>query len=220
MNAAIGGLFHLGTAPVPVAAPAVLLVIGVHRGELAFGEAVAARLDPARFSLLRIPDGLSGHRPRPDERDAYRRLHEELYHQILRHLEPAHQLLIDLHTGIDETRRCADVLCADPALLAHVAAAGGGAADPPVRCLRLADAATPAPPHPDPAHPAPTHPAPWPVAHPDLPRRVWWQAHPRYVCVEVYLPEAGGSGTPADQVFAATLLTHIADWPPAGGSED
>lgn len=203
MNAAAAGMFR--ATPEPVAAPTVLLVIGVHRGELAFGEAVAARLDPARFTVLRIPDGLSGRRPLPDGIDAYRRLHDELYHQIMRHLAPGHRLLIDLHTGIDEIRPSADVLTADPALLVHLAAACPAPGDPPVRCIRLADA------HETP-DPRAANPVPWPIAHPDLPRRVWCQAHPRYVCVEVYLP-AVGTGTPADHAFTAALLARIADCP-------
>ncbi|QTR49291.1 FeoC-like transcriptional regulator [Candidatus Thiothrix anitrata] len=40
-----------------------LLVIGIHREERAFGEAVASSLDPTLFDVLVIPDGLSGQHP-------------------------------------------------------------------------------------------------------------------------------------------------------------
>jgi hypothetical protein len=116
--------------------PPVLLVIGAHRGELGFGEQVAAHLDPATFDVLRIPLGLSGQRPLPDELASWRRRHGELYLQILERVQPGQQLLIDLHTGIDELRRSADVFCAAPSLLARIAAAGPVDGDP-VRVIQL-----------------------------------------------------------------------------------
>ncbi len=44
-----------------------VLVIGVHREELAFGDKVADDLDPSLADLLCIPEGLSGQRPRQDQ---------------------------------------------------------------------------------------------------------------------------------------------------------
>lgn len=95
----------------------VLLVVGVHREERAFGERVAARLPAARFDLLRIEHGLSGRRPGPDQLDACRRRHRALYEQILEQIKPDHRVVLDLHSGFDEAGFCADVLCADTELL-------------------------------------------------------------------------------------------------------
>lgn len=63
-----------------------LLVIGVHRTELAFGRAVAAALAPGQVDLLEIPEGLSGAHPRPDEVFRYQTLHSALYGQLLAHV--------------------------------------------------------------------------------------------------------------------------------------
>jgi hypothetical protein len=182
--------------------PPVLLVIGAHRGELGFGEQVAAHLDPATFDVLRIPLGLSGQRPLPDELASWRRRHGELYLQILERVQPGQQLLIDLHTGIDELRRSADVFCAAPSLLARIAAAGPVDGDP-VRVIQLV---------------ADTSGAlgdsavvrPFPLARPDLPPMVWDRVTPRYVGVEIYIAREG-SGGPDDHAFAADLLRRIAD---------
>ncbi|QVL48205.1 MAG: hypothetical protein KFB96_21670 [Thiocapsa sp.] len=180
--------------------PPVLLVIGAHRGELGFGERVAARLDPATFAVLRIPLGLSGQRPLPDELTSWRQRHGELYLQILERVQPGQQLIIDLHTGIDELRRSADVFCAAPNLLARIASAGPVDGDP-VRGIQLvadtggalADLAGV---------------RPFPLARPDLPPLVWDRATPRYVGVEVYVA-CEGSGSPDDHAFAADLLRRI-----------
>ncbi|SFB63287.1 hypothetical protein [Azotobacter beijerinckii] len=44
--------------------PQTLLVIGIHREELAFGQTVARDVDPAQVAVLEIPEGLSGQPPR------------------------------------------------------------------------------------------------------------------------------------------------------------
>ncbi|RKT44971.1 hypothetical protein [Thiocapsa rosea] len=191
-------------------APPVLLVIGAHRGELGFGEQVAARLDPATFAVLRIPLGLSGQRPLPDELASWRRRHGELYLQILERVKPGQQLIIDLHTGIDELRRSADVFCAAQSLLARIASAGPLDGDP-VRGIQLvADTGGAF------ADLAGVRPFPFPLARPDLPPMVWDRATPRYVGVEVYIAREG-SGSPDEHAFAADLLRRIVACAMAGG---
>lgn len=185
--------------------PATLVVIGAHRAELAFGEQVTARLDPSRFSVLRIGEGISGRRPRQDEVESHRRRHRELYLQILAHVTSRQHLLIDLHTGIDEEYRSADVLCARTSLLDCVAAHAGspqGADRPAVRCVRLiADTAL---------HDfEQARPEPWALARPELPERVWNRWDPLYVGLEIYLPREG-PGTEPDWAFAHRLLETIA----------
>ncbi|MCD6706526.1 MAG: hypothetical protein LT080_08755 [Thiobacillus sp.] len=48
--------------------PRALLVVGIHREERGFGEAVAAGLDRRLIDVLVIPEGLSGRHPRQDQR--------------------------------------------------------------------------------------------------------------------------------------------------------
>jgi hypothetical protein len=191
--------------PAKPASPQTLVVIGAHRAELAFGERVAALLDPSRFSVLRIAEGISGRRPRQDEVESHRRRHRELYLQILTHVAPRQHLLIDLHTGIDESRRSADVLCADRSLLDCVAArleSREGADRAAVRCIGLIGDTAP----PDAGQAKPES---WAVARPELPEKVWNRGDPRYVGLEVYLSREG-PGTESDWAFAHGLLETIA----------
>lgn len=184
--------------------PPVLLVIGAHREELAFGEAVAEQLDRRRIDLLRIPAGISGQRPGPDQLASYRRRHAELYRQILEHLQPEQRALIDLHTGFDERLCSADVLCAEPMLLQCVEQAGARLDTPvpgQVRGVRLVggqgeeglvglEGAT------------------WPAVRPELPEAVWCGTSPLYVGVEVYLRQLH-AGSPAEVRFAAAVIEAI-----------
>lgn len=91
-----------------------LLVIGIHREELAFGQSVAAMLNRTRIDVLSIPDGLSGQHPLPDERFRYEMLHRALYLQLIPHVRGRYSLLIDLHTGLDEEGPCADIYTCTP----------------------------------------------------------------------------------------------------------
>jgi len=97
-----------------------LLVIGIHREELAFGREVVQGLQVEGLDVLEIPEGLSGRRPLPDETFRYGTLHRALYLQLLPYLGESHGLLIDLHSGLDEQGPSADLLCADAALRARL----------------------------------------------------------------------------------------------------
>ena len=178
--------------------PETLLVVGVHRDERAFGEAVAKRLDPARFGVLRIAEGISGMRPRPEEREAFLLRHGALYGQILDHMEPHHRLLIDLHSGIDPQGLHADVFCGDPATLLRAGAAAAGLAAP-VRCVRLvADTAVDA-----------GEEQAFPVALAEIPEAIWRRDRFAYLGIEVYLA-AEGAGTDAEAAFAESLIEAVA----------
>jgi len=97
-----------------------VLVIGVHREELAFGDKVAEGLDPSSADLLRIPEGLSGRRPRQDQLFYYETLHRELYHQLAAQIRGRYRLALDLHCGIDEGAPCADLISRNSDLLARI----------------------------------------------------------------------------------------------------
>lgn len=100
-----------------MAGATTLLVIGIHREELAFGAAVAAGLDRGRFDVLKIPDGLSGRHPRADQRFNFDTLRRALYLQLLPHIQTRHKWVIDLHTGLDPQGPCADIYSWDTARL-------------------------------------------------------------------------------------------------------
>ncbi|MCW2306951.1 hypothetical protein [Rhodobium gokarnense] len=186
--------------------PETLLVIGVHRDERAFGEAVAKRLDPARFGVLRIAEGISGMRPQPEEREAFLLRHGALYGQILDHLEPYHRCLIDLHSGIDPQGLHADVFSGDPATLMRIGGAAAGLAAP-VRCIQLvADTAADA-----------GDAQAFPVALAEIPQAIWRQERFAYLGIEVYLA-APGAGTQAEAAFAERLIEAAVRSPLPNGS--
>ena len=154
----------------------VLLVIGVHREELAFGEQVAARLadrsDLPALEVLRIPDGLSGRNPRDDERFRHAVAHGELYRQI-RQIAGQRALVIDLHQGFDDAGPGADLYCGAAGLLIDLGARFAGWRG---RCIRLVNL---------------TDRDPVPGAVPGrtvIPEDVWNSPNFGFVGVEIYLP--------------------------------
>lgn len=164
----------------------VLLVIGIHREEFAFGQAVATSLDHSAIDLLSIPEGLSGRRPRPDERFHHDLLHRALYLQLLAHIQPQHRLLIDLHTGLDPRAPLADLYCRSPEALPntdHLA--------PPPRRIALG------------------RPEREPGANTIVPKEIWRNPRFLYVAMEVYLAESG-AGRSAEQDYARALLAALA----------
>ncbi len=178
-------------------------MIGVHREELAFGERVAARVSASTLDVLRIPEGLSGRRPRADQRLLYDTRHREIYLQLLPHVLGRYRLVIDLHTGVDEEGSpCADVLCADARFLACAAPAAWP--QPASGCVVRPVLLT-----------APTRrqvegstPTDVLLAATALPPRVWDNDAFLYVGVEIYLPQAG-EGDAAAWAFAADLVERL-----------
>lgn len=166
-----------------------LLVIGIHREERAFGEAVAAGMSRRDLDVLVVEDGLSGQRPRPDQRYRYDTLHGELYSQLPAQVAGRYGVLIDLHTGLDRSGPSVDLICADPARLAALPARFG--ADR-VRVVALGGPETGRP-----------------RAETVIPESVWRHPDFLYVGVEVFLPESG-AGTQEQQAFARGLVEALA----------
>jgi hypothetical protein len=162
-----------------------LLVIGIHREELAFGRAVAAQLDPAHIDVLEIPEGLPGRHPRPDQRFQHDKLHRELYLQLLPRIRH-YPLLIDLHAGLDEVGQCADLYSRDPARLAAYLQA------PQPRLIQLGD--------------ADDH---YPYGKTIIPPEVWQSPDCLYVGLEIYLKKVG-AGETAEQDYARALIAALA----------
>lgn len=179
-----------------------LLLIGLHRGELAFGDQVAARL-AGRVELLRIEQGLDGARPTADALFLYRIRHAEMYRQVLQRLGHRRGLVLDLHSGIDEQRRQAEVYCRSEALLSRLEGAlarRGGPLAGRVSLLRI---------EPESGGAAGGR-GRYGVARTYIPEDVWRHASFCYVGIEVFLA-AAGAGVAEDHAFAAELVTLIAD---------
>ena len=125
-----------------------MLLIGIHREELAFGDQVAAGLADLPIELLRIPQGVSGRHPRPDQVFRAQVQHRELYHQVGSQVRGRYRLIMDLHCGLDDDGPSVDVLSPDPRLLACIeqqARADGGPPRPVRAVLILGRGRVPAP---------------------------------------------------------------------------
>jgi hypothetical protein len=173
----------------------VLLVIGIHREELAFGRTVAERLDPQKVQVLTIPEGLSGKRPLIDQQFNYNTLHQALYQQLLPSVQGRHTLLLDLHTGSDPAGPSADLICADAAWrdrLAFEIAARPALAAQNLRIVPLGTETE------------------FPHAHTVIPKRIWNNPEFIYLGMEIYLPETV-SGQTAGRDLAQSLVTLVAD---------
>nr|WP_305891754.1 hypothetical protein [Methylomonas sp. WSC-6] len=151
-----------------------MLVIGIHREELAFGRLVAESLNPEKVHVLPVPEGISGQRPRADQHFKYAALHRALYLQLLPYVQGRHRLLLDLHAGSDPSGPSADLICAAGDLRGRIEAAV--AARPEllpcnIRVIPLGDDTT------------------FPHAHTVIPKQVWRNAAFVYLGMEIYLPE-------------------------------
>jgi diadenosine tetraphosphatase ApaH/serine/threonine PP2A family protein phosphatase len=177
------------------------MVIGVHRAELAFGDAVAHGLDGDRLTVFRIPQGVRQADTAPGALFYSRAEHHEIYLQLRQQIGAYPRLLVDLHRGFDATRRAADIFCRDVdflhALAERLDAEGLHAR---VRLLRIVDDGDLAD-----AHVADGFEG---AARTWIPRVVWAARRPLYVGLEVYLTSEG-DGDPSDRAFARQLIDLI-----------
>ena len=177
-----------------------LLVVGIHREERAFGEAVAAGLDREQIDVLVIPQGLSGRHPRQDQKFHSDTLHRALYRQLLAHVRGRYPLLIDLHTGYDADGPCVDLYSVEPdhwrGALRELA---GAHADIGLRAIRLVANA---------ADGGEVNGGDTPVAATVIPEEIWRNPAFRYLGVEVYLREPG-AGDPRLWAYTRQLLSAL-----------
>lgn len=179
-----------GLKPNPKA-PAVL-VTGIHREELDFGDQVANVLETDQFDVLRIPEGVSQRCTDVDQQFYHETRQRELYLQLYQQVKRRYELLIDLHSGWDEDGPCADIYCHDPKILHCL----GRSLDSPlfnglVRLVRITGTGE-------------SKSEGKPVdceAHTSIPEVIWRTPSPVYVGLELYLPDRG-------KTDKATSLAH------------
>ncbi len=192
--------------------PEPVVIIGAHREELGFGERVAEGLGP-HISVLRIPEGISGHWPRPDEVFYYETRHRELYLQLRQQIRGRYPLVIDLHRGINQPGRCADVYCRDAELLRCVQLAalrryGRDTGARLVRTVQLASRSSPG----RPGFGADSAGlSAGPFGRTVIPAGVWDSTEFLYVGLEIYLT-CEGQGEVDDWGFARWLIRTVAAW--------
>lgn len=185
-----------------------VLVTGVHREELAFGDRVTAGLiretrngpDAAGIDLLRIPEGVSQRCPDISQQFYYEARQRELYLQLHQQVKGRYGLLIDLHSGFDEYRASADVYCHESALLDCVGSSLEGTRF--AGCVRLIRIVAPG----EPADPQAQRGRVAAGARTSIPPVIWEGGRPLYVGLEVYLPEDGNGVSDA-----VALARHLID---------
>jgi hypothetical protein len=140
-----------------------------------------------------ITDGLSGRRPRADQRFVFDTLHRALYLQLLPHVLERHELLIDLHTGLDNRGPCADLYSRDAGRLFALLENAGDLQPPPRVVSLLPNGAGT-------------------CAATSVPAEIWRNPRFLYIGLEIYLREPG-EGRAADRAYARVLIEALA---PAG----
>ncbi len=179
-----------------------LLVIGIHRDELGFGDRVAAHIDPSRFDLMRIPQGIPQAKTSPRERFYSSAQHREIYLQLHQQVHNRYRLLIDLHRGLDEAGRSADVFSHDERFLkclAHKTKDRGFKEN--VRLVHIASTD-------ERVEPSGSVSVADAEAKTWIPHRVWLGTSPLYVGLEIYLA-ANSDGEEEDWEFARMLISEI-----------
>lgn len=179
-----------------------LLVIGIHREELAFGDRVADTLDQSAIDVMRIPAGISNSRTGADDAFYFKTRHREIYLQLHQQVKNRYRLLIDLHCGTRSQSRYAEIFSHEESLngcLNAVIAKMGWSGQ--VRVIKIIaqgitsiDNGV--------KHEKDPKAITW------IPEKVWADRTFRYVGLEVYLAD-GDLGTPSDWSFARELIEAI-----------
>ena len=180
------------------------LVIGVHKKELGFGRQVADLFGQTDIRVVRIDKGLPQQESFIGRGFYYGAFHREMYLQLHQQMKNKIDLLIDLHTGINETGRCADIYCGDRHLLGRLEKTLNGNETEFIdfsQAIRLFEITTV-------SSTVAAESTGFPVCHTIIPSTVWKTARYSYVGLEIYLPKAG-NGKQADWVYGADIIDGI-----------
>ncbi len=181
-----------------------LLVTGIHREELDFGDRVAALIDRNHVHVMRIPEGISHARTGSGGLFYYNTRHREIYLQLRQQVTGHYRLLIDLHCGLNDTGRCADLYCRDEQILQCISGCTGQLAmggqlrlvkiltdsenGDLVKEVKKVDVG----------------------ARTSIPEQMWNDQSFVYVGLEIYLAKVG-DGVAADWRFARDLIDFVRD---------
>jgi hypothetical protein len=180
------------------------LVIGIHKKELGFGRQVAAILPKADIRIVQIDQGLPQQESFNGRGYYYSAFHREIYLQLHQQVKNKIDLLIDLHTGINESGRCADIFYSDKHLLGRIKKTLNESKvnffdhSQAVRLFKIATVSSR-------EHAASSS---FPVCHTIIPGTVWESDQYSYVGLEIYLQDTG-KGKQADWVYGAGLVEGI-----------
>lgn len=190
-----------------------IIVIGIHQEELAFGEQVVELLDGSGIDVLRIEQGLSSKKPVFDDLFYYTTQHQEIYLQLRQQIKKRCALLIDLHSGINESGACADIFCKHVNMLDCMKTVFKkcsnihGPLPGPIRLTRIIENFEEEEPDPKIRNPKIRNQG-YPVCLTVIPQSVWASKHFIYVGLEIYLPRPN-TGTMKDWRFTAKIVEFI-----------
>jgi hypothetical protein len=191
-----------------------ILVIGIHREELTFGKRVAELSEGSRIDVLHIGQGLSSKKPVFDDLFYYTTRHREIYLQLHQQLKKKYGTVIDLHTGINESGRCADVFCKHINLLDCLETTLKKRSDIPCRLpgtiqlVRIvADSTETNQPSMN-IRKEDAKQEKYAVCRTVIPQTVWASKDFVYVGLEIYLPRPG-MGSRKDWLFTANIIDCI-----------
>jgi len=193
-----------------------ILAIGIHKEELAFGERVAELLDGSMISVLRIEQGLSNKKPIFDDLFYYTTRHLEIYLQLCQQVKKRYDLLIDLHSGINESGACADIFCKHVNMLDCLKTISKQYSNircplyGPIRLIRIIEDSEK---NDDPAErneemDTKIRDQGYPICRTVIPRAVWASKDFVYVGLEIYLPRPD-AGTMKDWQFTTEIVEYI-----------
>ena len=94
-----------------------LLVTGIHREELAFGDHVCEQVDRGQIDVMRVPEGVSHARDGTGDEFYYTTKHREIYLQLRQQIRREYKLVIDLHCGKGGQGLYAELFCHDTHLM-------------------------------------------------------------------------------------------------------
>lgn len=181
-----------------------LLVTGVHREELGFGDRVSELLDRQRIHVMRIPKGISHSRTGTNGLFYYNTRHREIYLQLRQQVKGHYGLLLDLHCGLNDSGRCADIYCRDERILRCIAARSKPTALG--EQLRLVKILTDV----EESESAGDGHAFEIGARTPIPQQIWNDRTFVYVGLEIYLAQKGEGGQ-EDWRFARNLIDTVQD---------
>ena len=186
-----------------------VLVVGVHQRERDYGQNVARILSDSDIKMLCIDKGL----PQKTEFDGnplyYSAYLREIYLQLHQQIKKKFGLMIDLHTGINETERCADIFCSDTKLLDKIDKLlrkntnNDFSDDGPIHLIKITEKTS--------RKKNIRRKKPqniYPICHSGIPKCVWKTNKYLYIGLEIYLQNPG-KGTEKDWRYGSWLINTI-----------
>lgn len=177
-----------------------LVVTGIHKEELEFGDQVVGKLKHVNVDIMRIPEGITHDRAGLGEGFYYHTMHQEIYLQLLQQVKDRYDLLIDLHCGLNDSGRCADVYTSHTSMLGCLAETIDPADDN--RQLRLVNILSKSDRELEASHGVDAN------ALTLIPERLWNSQVMTYVGLEIYLPKEG-LGEQGDWAYARKLIECV-----------